>query len=292
MVECLRGKSPVALVSAQFRLLDWVPFPIVVFAPVIEPESPEAFLTITPQEFYAQVNGSQGQLKPWIFGMTSEEGYLGLLFLRTLLGEKSLRHRWSQLAPTFLDFKYTARDPEALANKLATLYFQEYTPKYAPNSYIAQLFGDRLFLHGVFKAITLHSHVAPTFAYYFQYKGKYNAANLYGYNSDEWGVGHTEDLYYYFNSSSAYPGFKRSDREYQLSHILTTFLTTFAKHGEPLMTTDDGRLVKVWDLVSPSHPEFLRIDNDIRMIPRPMEERFALWDQGFSPAEMTDLNLM
>jgi len=42
------------------------------FAPVIENDSPTAFLTQTPREAYG--NGTVAKI-PWIFGMTKEEGH-------------------------------------------------------------------------------------------------------------------------------------------------------------------------------------------------------------------------
>ena len=53
---------------------------MVLFAPVVEPPSEEAFLTTTPEEYYVKINTTRHEIaKPWIFGMTAEEGYVATL---------------------------------------------------------------------------------------------------------------------------------------------------------------------------------------------------------------------
>lgn len=111
-----------------------------------------------------------------------------------------------------------------------------------------------------------HSKVAPTYAYIFRYKGKYNVANFMGIDADDWGeysifisfsivratcgafllglmncvkthlnyfptgVGHGEDAFYVFNSSTLYHGFQQVDCERKLSELMVNFLSNFAKN--------------------------------------------------------------
>jgi hypothetical protein len=46
---------------------------------------------------------------------------------------------------------------------------------------------DRIFISTIRKAIEAHSLVAPTYAYIFDYKGKYNLGTLFGASESEWG---------------------------------------------------------------------------------------------------------
>ena len=48
---------------------------MVLFSPVVEPEGPDAFLTDTPQNLYAQ---SKVAKIPWITSLTKEEGFFHL----------------------------------------------------------------------------------------------------------------------------------------------------------------------------------------------------------------------
>ena len=75
--------------SFRFSIQDWVPFPMVLFAPVVESKSDEAFLTTTPEEYYVKINATRHEIaKPWIFGITADEGYVGMLckFIETVEG--------------------------------------------------------------------------------------------------------------------------------------------------------------------------------------------------------------
>jgi len=91
-----------------------------------------------------------------------------------------------------------------------------------------QMYTDRIFSAPLDEAIRAHSEVAPTHSYIFSYKGKYNLGTLFGVPKSEWGISHTEDLFYYFNSSSYHHGLKKKDVEYELSSIMTNVLVNFA----------------------------------------------------------------
>jgi len=42
------------------------------------------------------------------------------------------------------------------------------------------------------------------------------------------GVGHAEDIFYLFNSSTVYQGFKREDPEFKISQTLVNIMYNFA----------------------------------------------------------------
>jgi len=57
------------------------PFPTTLFGPVVESFGPDAFLIRSPGVAYAL---NEVHPKPWIFGLTSDEGYLGLLSMHLI----------------------------------------------------------------------------------------------------------------------------------------------------------------------------------------------------------------
>jgi hypothetical protein len=65
-----------SLICLPKNLQEFSPFPITHFSPVIEPPSPDAFLSKKPDTVYSR---NEVARKPWIFGITAQEGYLGLL---------------------------------------------------------------------------------------------------------------------------------------------------------------------------------------------------------------------
>ena len=56
------------------------------------------------------------------------------------------------------------------------------------------------------------------------------------------------------------------------------------------MSTDRGSLVRIWDKVDPNNQKFLRFDREIKMIPRPMTDRYELWE-SFSNDTKADLHI-
>lgn len=95
------------------------------------------------------------------------------------------------------------------------------------------MYTDRFYSNTLHKAIHAHSRIAPTqtYAYMFDYVGKYNLGELFGVPRGEWGSGHTEDCMMIFNSSSYHHGLSKRDVEYELSEIMTNIVSTFVGYG-------------------------------------------------------------
>lgn len=92
---------------------------------------------------------------------------------------------------------------------------------------LLQIYGDRLTLSGVHKAIHAHSRVAPTYGYIFGYKGKYSLGRVVGRDAKNWGVGCGEGIVckivrIYTNSYESYANLKT------FIHFFATDLQTFS----------------------------------------------------------------
>lgn len=96
-----------------------------------------------------------------------------------------------------------------------------------------QMYTDRYFSNTLHKAIHAHSQIAPTktYAYIYDFVGKYNLGELFGVPRSEWSSAHTEDVMMIFNSSSYHHGLSKRDVEYQLSEIMTNVLSNFMATG-------------------------------------------------------------
>ncbi|OXA40549.1 venom carboxylesterase-6 [Folsomia candida] len=278
-MNCLRQRNPVDLVAAQYSLLEFSPFPSTLFSPVIETEGgvEEPFLTQKPKTIYRKRAAILD--KPWIFSHVVQEGYLGLSMLQSFVTEGSLRTKWKEVAPIYLDYKYTSKNVTEMTESLTKFYFGRSDPKVVAESKIAAIYGDRLTLSGVHKAIHAHSRVAPTYGYIFGYKGKYSLGRVVGRDAKNWGVGCGEDLFYYFNSSTYQPGFKKADlEELSMSNVMTTFLANFAATGEPLLPQEETHVyTRLWEPVGSPSYKFLQLNRDIKMIPEPFKKRTKFW---------------
>lgn len=101
---------------------------------MIEPPDYEAYLTKKPDAVYSL---QEVDPKPWMFTTTSQEGYLGILFLQSFFTEGILRSRWEELAPIFLDYKYTARNVTEITERITRFYFGGNSPLTVSQSRIA-----------------------------------------------------------------------------------------------------------------------------------------------------------
>jgi carboxylesterase type B len=183
------------------------------------------------------------------------------------------------LAKYFLDFNYIAEDKDDIRDKITKFYLKDQSPQEAGLNKISDMATDRYFTLGTHKALQLHSEIAPTYAYLFSYEGKYNLANLAGITTKEWGVGHAEDVFYFFNNSLIYTGHSTDDPDFQMSRLMTNLIGNFATFGEPLYTTDEGDEIKIWDPVqSPTNMTFLQLDREVKMVPAPFLDRIRFWE--------------
>lgn len=276
LMDCIQTRNSNFLVGNQLNMFDWLPFPPVLFGPTVEPDLPGAFLIETPEESYAR---NHTAAKPWISTQTSQEGHTGLFMLNMVFRLKSLTRNWKNLAKYFLDFNYIAEDTDDIREKITKFYLKDETPQQAHMNKISDMATDRYFTLGTHKALQLHSEIAPTYAYFFSYEGKYNLANLAGFTSKEWGVGHAEDLFYFFNNSLIYTGHSVDDPDYQMSRVMTNLIGNFVTFGEPLYTTDEGDEIKIWDPIQDvKNMTFLQLDREVKMVPQPFVERIRFWE--------------
>lgn len=93
------------------------------------------------------------------------------------------------------------------------------------------MYTDRVFTSTIQNSIRTHGSIASTYAYVFDYMGNYNLGQVFGAARSEWGVVHTEDLFYFFNSSVFHDGFRRKEPEYKLSEVMTNLISNFARYG-------------------------------------------------------------
>ncbi|CAG7821889.1 unnamed protein product [Allacma fusca] len=276
IVNCLRRQDPVKLVGYQSRLPTWGPFPITLFTPVVEsPHDPDSFLTEVPSVAYEKGDVSK---IPWMVTITEDEGLYPLLIAYGLWMIPKLRQNFSDLAPQILE--YTHMDTaaaERVTGQVMDYYFPNGSIMNASFSKLSEPFSDRIFVNEFHEALLAHSKIAPTYAYIFRYKGKYNVANFMGINTPEWGAGHAEDVFYMFNSSVLYHGFKKSDPERQLSQLMVNLVSNFAARMEPMLTLNDSQPVRIWHPVDPNDVKFLQLDWNIKMIPEPFTDRINFW---------------
>ncbi|CAH1394618.1 unnamed protein product [Nezara viridula] len=107
MINCLRNRPAEHIVSlAKLFAFGRDSVPMVIFAPVIEPPSPTAFISDLPINIVKEKRGSD---VPVIFSFTLDEGLIGTIDILTKPeAYVDMLKYWDELTPHILDFNITA----------------------------------------------------------------------------------------------------------------------------------------------------------------------------------------
>ncbi|ODN01293.1 Esterase E4 [Orchesella cincta] len=287
LIRCLKGISGSWIIMTQFQLFEWIPFhPLVLFAPTVEPEGADSYLTKWPADAYANL---EVQKKPWIFGQTSKEGHFETYQLKLFMQAPNMAMNIKKYLPMILDYDYYTTEPvtSAVTQKLMQYYDGNPDKNGLGMDTISDMYTDRYFSNTLQKAIRAHSRIAPTktYAYIFDYTGKYNLGQLFGVPRSEWASAHTEDVMMIFNSSSFHHGLSKRDVEYQLSEIMTNVVSNFAATGEPNYRGGNNNMVKLWgNAIDPmdsqrTRIQYLRFGNKVEMFQDPFRNRVKFWER-------------
>ncbi|CAG7717499.1 unnamed protein product [Allacma fusca] len=232
LMNCLRSRNPVRLVSNQFKMLDYFPnFPSVMFAPVVEPKSSHAFLTETPEEIYAR-NGTLPV--PYIASNVEEEGEVIIIALPVLLLFSPFQKEWRKLAPVMLGYKnIKGVNKDSVTDAIEKYYFKNKTARNFELPGFGRMTTDRYFSPGIYRGLQLHSRIAPTYSSVFNYRGRFGIPTAFGLGNErsKYKVGHSEDLFYVFNMSTYSQGLKLTDPEYEISKFMVNSIVNFAETG-------------------------------------------------------------
>ncbi|CAL8073913.1 unnamed protein product [Orchesella dallaii] len=122
LMTCLRKTRANFIIGAQLHFFNWIPFhPLIVFAPVVEPEGPDSFLTRSPEEIY---NSGEVEKKPWIFGQTLQEGHFETYMINLFLQTPVISARVKNFLPVVLDYQDFIQEPKRseISNKVIEFY--------------------------------------------------------------------------------------------------------------------------------------------------------------------------
>lgn len=196
MIDCMRNRPAEHIVSLSKQFLYWEDaFPLVVFAPVIEPPSATAFISDLPINIIKEKRASD---VPVIISFVKDEGLCGGTDILTRPGMYSeMLDRWDELMPHILDYNYTV-PPEKrseIGQKIRNHYNVDDTPEGRKN--LIKMIGDRLFLSGISKLSKLLAsvYISPVYIYKFSYRGKHSIIEFLK-TYEDLGVSHADDIFY------------------------------------------------------------------------------------------------
>ncbi len=90
---------------------------------------------------------------------------------------------------------------------------------------------DRYFNIGNRKTLKYHSKIAPTYSYIFSYTNPKGIAHLFGVPPEDYGVSHSEDLAFVYNSSLYWESFDGKDGGMDVVNLLVSLFSNFISRG-------------------------------------------------------------
>ncbi len=81
---------------------------------------------------------------------------------------------------------------------------------------------------GVYKFLRHHSQIAPSYGYFFAYRGNSSLLNQMGLRTKEWGVSHGDELPFIFSMDQYFDDEFRNPNDLALSRWLVDVCTNFA----------------------------------------------------------------
>nr|AID61344.1 esterase [Calliphora stygia] len=266
-MECLREKPVDDIVATVYDLFEWDFDPMIPFPPVVEPEHPDAFLTIYPRKA-AQPHGFG---LPLMIGATSEEGLLktaSLLNLPGLLDE--FKEKFYDVLPIVLNYDHLSQAEQTkVTEDLESFYFSN-GHNYNRNNHqnITDLMSDGWFIAGVDEYIRLRlksykaapKNVAPTYVYLFEHKGAASFSELFkGGREMFYGACHAEELQYLFPiARELFVSASPTKNDLKVREIMLSLWVNFARTSNP---TPPGSNLPKWSATKDYPVLFAKIGN-------------------------------
>ncbi|CAG7833547.1 unnamed protein product [Allacma fusca] len=308
--KCMQTMPVIKLTSLKVtaKTMDYLSHPAY-FAPVVEPEGPDAFLTEQPISLLE--SGKIASKVPWMTGFNDNEG---LLILAKILQfpekDKILTdmNAWNAIAPNFL-FYYPQLRPDA-AQKIYSHYFENSTlsiESYEAIGILSNMISDRLFFKSGIEAAKFHSQVAPVYTYYYTYHGFLSSFNFLRYaNTDlhlfkkiyrtglelakdiwrkyasrrrrqyhHFGAAHSDELFLLFDFT-VFTEFFTNTYEKEMSRIFIRTITDFAHTEKPVKFNN----LEWPELTSNGTAQFMNINvGNPEILENPVAERLKFWDE-------------
>ncbi|XP_012525770.2 venom carboxylesterase-6 [Monomorium pharaonis] len=251
MIRCMRYRPARAIVQASSEFMPFLKTPFAPFGPVVERFGTEApFIDKTPVEI---INSGNVQDVPWITGITSEEGlYPVAEFINNDENLKLLNDNWDDLAPHFLDFNYTIpKDKHVeIARLIKKHYFGTKPIDRHSTKELIQMTSDRFFVVPGEKSARMQAKAnqSPVWFYYFSYRGAHSLSDVLSSTTENYGVAHSDDVFYVLDTPYVDPTTTQKDRDMQKQ--LINFWVLFATEGIPKVGNVE------WPKLDPLKKEF------------------------------------
>ncbi|KAF2904196.1 hypothetical protein ILUMI_01988 [Ignelater luminosus] len=235
LVKCLKLKPVKQIIKNAIYSPIINGFPISPFSPVVEKESPSAFILDDPYKLLKSGNITD---VPWLSGATTEEGILILSLLKFQYND--LNERWGIILPDLLNYEHTIAESDIVdvAHRIKTFYLNDNKVTEDNIQSVIKLFSDRYFHLDLDRSARLQANAAKSsvYSYIYGYRQVTNLDELYGVTK-YYGVSHGSDtlfLYVVKFLGITLSKDKLSNSDERIKEFFLDIVTSFAKDGKPI----------------------------------------------------------
>ncbi|KAK4880603.1 hypothetical protein RN001_008749 [Aquatica leii] len=276
IINCLRKVSAHDIVQKAVDFMVFNYDPALIYKPVIETYSENAFLSEHPIQIIE--SGKMAQI-PFMNGLTTEDGaikssaiYDDYRFI------EELNANFFKCLSYFLSYDEVQFDTDYISEAVREFYFNGTDVNNQTKSELTNSVTDSMFLFPQRSISLLHSKYSlkPVYFYLFGYKGSTSFSKRYGDPDHDYGVCHCDDLLYLVPNS--YVNYKPSLEDIKMTDVMTTLWYNFASTGNPTPKLDSLINTK-WDPVLSDGVEYYYIKDSktFEMKKNLYEERFQFW---------------
>ncbi|KAF2904195.1 hypothetical protein ILUMI_01987 [Ignelater luminosus] len=235
LIKCLKQKPTIEIIKNAIYSPIINSFPITPFSPVVEKESPGAFITDDPYKLLRSGNITD---VPWLSGATTEEGILILQLLKFQYND--LNERWNIVLSDVLNYERTIAESDKIdvANKIKKFYLNDNEVTEDNIQSAIKLFSDRYFHLDLDRSARLQASAAksPVYSYIYGYRQDVSLKELYGVTK-YYGVAHGSDaalLYVIKFFGVTFSKDKLSKSVEKIKEFFLDIVTSFARDGNPI----------------------------------------------------------
>uniref|UniRef100_A0A1Y1MFT8 Carboxylic ester hydrolase n=1 Tax=Photinus pyralis TaxID=7054 RepID=A0A1Y1MFT8_PHOPY len=269
LLKCLQGRHLYDIVKQQLTFSTWDSSAIP-FLPTIEKNCTDAFLCRNP---FKLMQSNDILDIPIMLGIVPNEG---IIVSAALSPEKIEQMEETFDTNAFHDFNLESLH---LADSLRKFYFGNQTIGLKTRPEITDLYTDGWFLSGA--DFLVQNHLAyreqPIYFYYFDYMGSESYASLYNDASFLCGASHTDELLYLLSRNVAFPGYKPTPLDDEMTETMTSLWFNFVRYGNP--TPANESKIPLWQRVVSNNLEYYHIEGprNLSMRNNLLSNRKYLW---------------
>ncbi|XP_043269346.1 uncharacterized protein [Venturia canescens] len=292
ILECLKTKDAIEMGATLSQFFEWHGDPVLVWAPVIEPEVPgvERFLTGQPSDLIKRGEFSH---VPLITGICKDE-FGGVVVPAVELARKGntsvfedLDQHWNHIAPISFFYERGTQRSTDISTALRQFYFKGRAVSLDTVEDLSKIYADALVIFNINNFVKLMGQAsrAPVYFYEFTYQGRYSHS-VWSDTKKPFGVVHHDDLLYLF-WDDYFPYFAVTDPEYETVKTLTGIWANFAKTGEPIPRNNEKFRNVVWTPFTCENNKYLEIGNELVMKTNLYKDRMMKWERLFPLGQCT-----